>query len=86
MKALQLDAPLTGGTTWVFVYGLRLRPMGFGTYPLEPELPIIRWDGREEHGHRYHGFLGYASPLKEQACRDFELDFFGAHRCSVDTM
>ena len=86
MKALKLDGPLGGGTTWVFVYGLRMRPMGLGTYPLEPEQPVVRWDGKEEHGHMYHGFLGYASPLTEKVCRDFELDFFGARRCSVDTM
>ena len=86
MKALHLDAPLAGGMTWVYIYGLRLRPMGFGTYPIRPEQPVIRWDGHEEHGHRYRGFLGYASPLTEETCHDFELDFFGARRCSVDTM
>ena len=83
MKALKLDGPLEGGTTWVFVYGLRLRPMGLGTYPLEPEQPVVRWDGKEEYGHMYHGFLGYASPLTEKVCRDFELDFFGCHDCEV---
>ena len=83
MKALELDGPLGGGTTRVFVYGLRMRPMGLGTYPLEPEQPVARWDGKEEHGHMYHAFLGYASPLTEKVCRDFGLDCFGCHDCEV---
>lgn len=83
MKALELDGPLEGGTCPLWIYGMRMRPAGLGTYPTEPRRWVTIWKGRDMGGRHYYNMLGYDFPLTEKQVHDFELDCFGCHDCEV---
>ena len=79
LMAVENKANAEGG---LFVYGMRLRPVGIGCQPTE--VYIQRYEAedlgflRENEIARYHDVIAYSRKLSEEEIRHFSLDYLGA--------
>ena len=66
----------------LFLYGMRLRPVGIGCQPTEGYIQRYEAEDlgflRENEIARYHDVIAYSRKLSEEETRHFSLDYLGA--------
>ena len=79
LMAAENKANSEGG---LFVYGMRLRPVGIGCQPKDGFVQRYEAEDlgflRENEIARYHDVIAYSRKLSEEETRHFSLDYLGA--------